>query len=429
MANIYTEALSRLDKAFSFVEINKEAIEELKQIKAIIQVSIPVRMDDGSLKFFTGYRVHHNDVRGPTKGGIRFHPRLNLNEVKSLAFWMTIKCAVVGVPFGGAKGGVMLDPKKLSPMELQRVSRGYMNAIADFVGPDLDIPAPDVYTNPMIMGWMMDEYSGIVRHHTPAVITGKPLALGGSKGREEATGRGAWFCVRQLARKLKWKPASIRVAVQGFGNAGQHIARLLHEEGYKIVAVSDSKGGIYSKQGFDVPSIIHIKNSSKEVKAVYCKSSICENVDAQQITNEELLALDVDLLIPAAMEDQITAKNAKKIKAPVILEVANGPVSLGAEPILLKKGVLIVPDVLANSGGVTVSYFEWVQNRSGHYWTAKEVDERLDEIMTREFENVYKLMQKHDTDMRTAAYIHALHRHAEAVIAQGTQEYFDNGKK
>jgi glutamate dehydrogenase (NADP+) len=429
MANIYTDALARLDKAFSYANINKEAIEKLKYPKAILQVSVPIRMDNGSLKIFTAYRVHHNDVRGPTKGGIRYHPDLTLDEIKSLAFWMTIKCAIVGIPFGGAKGGIVLDPKSLSPLELQRVSRGYMNAIADFVGPDLDIPAPDVYTNAMIMGWMMEEYSRIVRKHTPAVITGKPIPLGGSMGREDATGRGAYFCIRDLAKKKNWQPANIKVAVQGFGNAGQHIARLLHAEGYKVVAVSDSKGGIYSEEGFDIPSLIHIKNSTKEVKAVYCKSSVCENVNAEKISNEELLELDVDILIPAAMENQITAKNAANIKARVIVEVANGPITLDAELALLKNNILIVPDVLANSGGVTVSYFEWVQNKCGYYWTAEEVDKRLDEIMTREFENVYKLMQVHQTDMRTAAYIHALNRHAEAVTAQGTQEYFDNGKK
>jgi glutamate dehydrogenase (NADP+) len=429
MDNIYTDALSRLDKAFSFVKINPEAVEKLKHPKAILQASLPVRMDDGSLKIFTAFRVQHDNTRGPTKGGIRYHPDLSLDEVKALAFWMTIKCAVVGIPFGGAKGGVIVDAKALSRMELERLSRSYMNAMADFVGPDRDIPAPDVYTNAIIMGWMMDEYSHIVRKRCPAVITGKPIPLGGSLGREDATGRGAYYCIKQLEKKNKWQPKDITVAVQGFGNAGQHIAQLLHDDGYRIVAVSDSKGGVYNPEGFDVSHLIQAKITNKELTAVYGKGSIRDQVKAKKtITNAQLLELKVDLLIPAAMEDQITHKNAAKIKAKTIVEVANGPITTQAEPILLKKKILIVPDVLANAGGVTVSYFEWVQNRTGHYWTALEVRERLEKIMRTEFDNVYKLMEKHQTDLRTAAYIHALHRQFEAMTALGTQEYFDNGK-
>lgn len=424
MTNIYTDALTHLDKAFAYADIDAEAIEKLRHPKAILQVSLPIRMDDGSLSIFTGFRVHHDNSRGPTKGGIRFHPGVTLDEVKALAFWMTIKCAIVGIPYGGGKGGVIVDPKLLSRMELERLSRSYINAIADFVGPDKDIPAPDVYTNAMIMGWMMDEYSKIVRQYTPAVITGKPIALGGSQGRDEATGRGAYYCIKQLEKKKNWQPKNIRVAVQGFGNAGQHIASLLHEDGYKIVAVSDSKGGIYSQNGFDVPSLVHIKNSTKKIQAVYCQGSVCETVDATHISNEELLELDVDLLVPAALENQIHSSNAAKIKASVILEVANGPTTLEAEAILSKNGKLVIPDVLANAGGVTVSYFEWVQNKSGFYWPLEEVNTRLKEVMSREFENVYQLMEANQTDMRTAAYIHALNRQAEAVVAQGTQRYF-----
>ncbi|WP_131782870.1 Glu/Leu/Phe/Val family dehydrogenase [Legionella gresilensis] len=421
---LYIEALSRLDIAATFAKLDPEAVEKLKHAKACLEVSIPVRMDDGRLKIFKGYRVHHNDIRGPTKGGIRFHPGVNLAEVKTLAFWMTIKCAVVGIPFGGAKGGVIVQPKQLSRLELERLSRSYITSIADFIGPDLDIPAPDVYTNAMIMGWMMDEYSKIVRQVTPAVITGKPLPLGGSQGREEATGRGAYYCIKELEKINKWQPKKMQVAIQGFGNAGQSIAYLLYQDGYKIVAVSDSKGGIYRKQGFDIPSIIHAKNNFKQLQAVYCEDSVCQLIKADNITNEELLELDIDILIPAALENQITKENAKKIKAPIIVEVANGPTTTEADLILKEKNCLIVPDILANAGGVTVSYFEWVQNRSGYYWSQEKVYKQLHAIMTKEFTNVYDLFQFHQIDMRTAAYIHALNRHAEAVMAQGTQGYF-----
>jgi glutamate dehydrogenase (NADP+) len=421
---IYTEALSRLDKAAAFAKIDQEAVEKLKHPKACLEVSIPVRMDDGSLRIFTGYRVHHNDLRGPTKGGIRYHPQVSLDEVKSLAFWMTIKCAVVGIPFGGGKGGIIVDPKELSRMELERLSRGYIQQIADFIGPDIDIPAPDVYTNPMIMGWMMDEYSKIVRKLSLGVITGKPIPLGGSKGREDATARGGYYCIKELEKKRKWEPKDIRVAVQGFGNAGQFIAEMLHKDGYKIVAISDSKGGIYRPQGFDVPSVIQVKNNSKELQAVYCEGSVCQLVDATVISNEELLELDVDILIPAALENQITQENASHIKASVVVELANGPTTFEADNILHGKGILVLPDILANAGGVTVSYFEWVQNRSGYYWSLAEVQQRLHEIMVREFNNVYALMELHKTDLRTAAYIHALNRQADAVMSLGTHGYF-----
>jgi glutamate dehydrogenase (NADP+) len=426
---IYKEALSRLDKATAYAQIDAEAVEKLKHPKACLEVSIPVRMDDGSLRIFTGYRVHHNDVRGPTKGGIRFHPQVSLDEVKSLAFWMTIKCAVVGIPYGGGKGGVIVDPKELSRMELERLSRGYIQQIANFIGPDTDIPAPDVYTNSMIMGWMMDEYSKIVRRLSPAVITGKPIPLGGSQGRDDATARGGYYCIKELEKKRNWNPANIKVAVQGFGNAGQFIADMLYKDGYQIVAISDSKGGIYRPQGFDIPSIIQVKNNSKELQAVYCEGSVCQLVDATTITNEELLELDVDILIPAALENQITKDNAANVKASVIIELANGPTTFDADIILQNKGTLVVPDILANAGGVTVSYFEWTQNKSGYYWSLETIHERLKEIMLREFHNVYQLMEKHQVDMRTAAYIHALNRQAEAVMALGTQDYFTEHKQ
>ncbi len=421
---IFDQALARLDEAFKYSTVDAEALERLKHPKAALEVSIPVRMDDGTLKTFTGYRVQHDNTRGPTKGGIRFHPDVSLDEVKALAFWMTFKCAVVGIPYGGAKGGVIVDPKKLSRLELERLSRNYIEQIAYFIGPDKDIPAPDVYTNSMIMGWMMDEYSKLTHRHSPAVITGKPIELGGSLGRDDATGRGAYYCIKELERKRNWNPRDITVAVQGFGNAGQHIASLLHHDGYRIVAVSDSKGAIYNQNGFDVPSLVRAKLETQEVKAVYCKGSVMEAVPASQISNEDLLALDVDLLIPSAMENQITVNNAKNIKAKVVVEVANGPISLDADPVLTANKILVIPDILANAGGVTVSYFEWVQNRTGYYWSEHEIHQKLQTVMVNAFNEVYELMQENSIDMRTAAYAVALNRLGKAIGVKGTHRYF-----
>ncbi|MBI1375055.1 MAG: glutamate dehydrogenase [Phycisphaera sp.] len=422
--NVFEDAILRLDAAIRYARIDPEAIEKLKHPKAALEVSIPVRMDDGSQRVFTGYRVRHDDTRGPTKGGLRYHPSVHLNEVKALAFWMTCKCAVVGIPYGGAKGGICVDAKQLSRMELERLSRGFIDQIADFIGPETDIPAPDMYTNQMIMGWMCDEYSKIVRRHEPAVITGKPIELGGSLGRDDATGRGAYYCIKELERHRNWNPGEIRVAVQGFGNAGQAVAHLLHNDGYNIVAVSDSRGGIYREMGFDVPSLIHTKQEARELRAVYCHGALCEEVEADNITNEELLELDVDLLIPAAMENQITAENAERVKAPTIVEVANGPTTSEADKILQGKGTLVMPDILANAGGVTVSYFEWTQNKQGFYWDLETVHQRLQTIMAREFNAVYELMLENQIDMRTAAYAHALTRLGKAIEAQGTKSYF-----
>lgn len=424
--NTFEDALSRLDQAAKFTSVEAETLQRLKHAQAVLEVAVPVRMDDGSLRTFSGYRVRYNTARGPGKGGIRFHPDVDMDEVKALALWMALKCAVVGIPYGGAKGGVSVNPKELSRMELERLSRAFMSRIADFIGPDTDIPAPDVYTNPMIMGWMMDEYSKIVGHYCPAVITGKPIALGGSLGRNDATGRGAYYCVKELEKKRGWNPADIRVAVQGFGNASQHFAQLLHKDGYKIVAVSDSKGGIYSDNGFDVPSLIKAKQDTKQVQAVYCNGSVCEAVPAQQITNEELLALDVDILAPGALENVITVSNAAKIKAPLIVELANGPVTSEADAILNTKNSMVIPDILANAGGVTVSYFEWVQNRAGYYWTEEEVHQRLQAIMVRSFNAVHDLMSKNKIDMRTAAYALAIGRIGDAMSAHGTQSYFSS---
>lgn len=422
--DVFVDALRKLDQAAEFGEINGEVLERLRHPKAILQVAVPVRLDDGTLRTFEAYRVRHDDTRGPAKGGIRYHPDVSISEVKALALWMTLKCAVVGIPFGGGKGGVIVNPKELSAMELERLSRGLISAFGDFIGPDTDIPAPDVYTNAMIMGWMMDEYSKIHRQRTPAVITGKPLSLGGSLGRDEATGRGAYYAILQYAERKGWDPSETTVAVQGFGNAGQHVARLLHADNYRIVAVSDSKGGIQSDDGFDVPSLMQQKNESRELRAVYCDGSVCEAVDATEISNDQLLELDVDVLIPAALEGVITADNAADIQAGLVVEVANGPTTSRADEILAKRGVDVLPDILANAGGVTVSYFEWVQNRGGMAWSLEQVNDGLAEIMARETNQVLDQAEARGTDLRTAAYIHALTRLAEAVEATGTHDYF-----
>lgn len=424
---IFADAIRRLDRAARFAGLDHEALLRLRYPKAIIEVSIPVRMDDGSLRIFTGYRVRHDDTRGPAKGGIRFHPDVSLDEVKALALWMTCKCAAVGIPFGGAKGGVTVNPKELSRLELERLSRGFIRQIADFIGPDKDIPAPDVYTNAMIMGWMMDEYAKIRRAHCPAVITGKPLPLGGSLGRDDATGRGAYYCIKELENIRSWNPQDIRVAVQGFGNAGQHVAALLHADGYRIVAISDSRGGVFRAQGFDIPSLIKTKNEARQLKAAYGDGSVCEAVDADTITNQQLLELDVDILIPAALENQITVANAAQIQAPVVVEVANGPITSEADEILDEKKILVVPDILANAGGVTVSYFEWIQNKQGFYWSEQEVHNRLKDIMSKEFGVIFNFMMEHHIDMRTAAYAHALGRIGAAIEAHGTHRFFSNG--
>ena len=423
-ADLFEDALSRLDRAFEYARIDPEALERLRHPRLVIQVSVPVRRDDGSLGIYQGYRVRHSDARGPAKGGIRFHPNVTLDEVKALAFWMTCKCAVVNIPFGGGKGGVAVNPKELSRLEIERLSRGFITEIADFIGPDTDVPAPDVYTNAMVMGWMMDEYSKVHRQRTPAVITGKPIPQGGSLGREDATGRGAYYCIRELAAIRGWTPRDVRVAIQGFGNAGQHVARLLHADGYRIVAVSDSRGGIHRPEGFDVPSLIRAKTESRRVQAVYHEGSVVQALEADTVSNEELLELDVDVLIPAALEDQITARNAHRITAPVIVELANGPTTSEADEILRQRDTLVIPDILANAGGVTVSYFEWAQNKSGFYWSEPEVHARLQAIMSREFQSVHARMVRQELDMRTAAYAQALDRLGATIESQGTHTYF-----
>lgn len=424
--SLFADASQRLTAALNHANISQDAMERLKLPKSSLKFSIPVRMDNGDLRIFPGYRVRYDDTRGPTKGGIRYHPNVSIDEVQSLAFWMTFKCAVLNLPFGGAKGGVTVDPKALSKFELERLSRGYIDAVADFIGPNVDIPAPDVYTNSMIMGWMMDQYSIIKRQISPAVITGKPITMGGSLGRETATAMGALFVIETLMPKVNRSPESTTVAIQGFGNAGSIMAELLFKAGYKIVAVSDSKGAIYSKNGLDIPSIKHFKESTRHLKAVYCEGTVCNVVEHEVITNDQLLTLDVDMLIPAALENQITATNANDVKAKLIFEVANGPISSAADEILEHKGILVIPDILTNAGGVTVSYFEWVQNRQGLYWKLDEVNSRLKEKMLAETESIWTISQEKSISMRTAAYVHALNRIGEAIDAKGTKDYYVN---
>ncbi|NEP08709.1 MAG: Glu/Leu/Phe/Val dehydrogenase [Symploca sp. SIO2C1] len=424
--SLFIDASKRLKAALKYVSISDDASERLKYPKVSLSVSIPVRMDDGSLKIFQGYRVRYDDTRGPAKGGVRYHPNVSLDEVQSLAFWMTFKCAVLNLPFGGGKGGITLNPKTLSKLELERLSRGYIDAIADFIGPDVDILAPDVYTNSMIMGWMMDQYSVIRRQFSPAVVTGKPLTMGGSIGRDGATATGAFFVIQCILPKLGLLPQSTTVAIQGFGKVGAVLAELLAKVGYKVVAVSDSQGAIYAKQGLDIPSIRQYKASTQGIKAVYCQGTVCNIVEHKSLTNEELLALDVDVLIPAALENQITEENVKDIKAKYIFEVANGPIASNADEVLSEKGIFVVPDILVNAGGVTVSYFEWVQNRSGLYWTLEQVTERLKQKMVEETEQIWSISQELAISMRTAAYVHALNRLGEALNAKGTRDYYVN---
>jgi glutamate dehydrogenase/leucine dehydrogenase len=375
-----------------------------------LHVHFPIRMDDGSIRMFDGFRVQHNTARGPAKGGIRFHQDVKIDEVKALSTWMTWKCSVVDVPYGGGKGGVVVDPTKLSVGELERLSRRFITEIQGIIGPERDIPAPDVNTNSQIMAWMMDQYSRNKGYPVPGMITGKPLALGGSLGRTDATGVGVMMATRQAMQKLNMPADGTRVVVQGFGNVGSVSARAMHELGTTIVAVSDVFGGIYNPKGLDIPALLAHMRRTGTVKGF---------ADTEAITNEELFGIDCDILIPAALENQITAHNADKIKAKLISEGANGPTTPEADRILHDRGILVLPDILANAGGVTVSYFEWAQNIQGFYWTEEEVAERLERVMVRSFRAVYQTAQEHEVDMRTAAYIVAIGRVAEAVRLRG----------
>jgi glutamate dehydrogenase (NADP+) len=413
---------ARLEAAAEVAKVSDDTLERLRLPRSVLKVSIPVRMDDGSLRTFPGYRVRYDATLGPTKGGVRFHPRVNVDEVQSLAFWMTFKCATVDLPFGGGKGGVTVDAKKLSLHELERLSRGYIDQIADFIGPDVDVPAPDMYTNAMVMGWMLDEYCTIRRAFIPAVITGKPIPLGGSYGRDTATAEGAFQVLSTLMPKLaernKLDGSTPTVAIQGFGNAGAQLATLLANDGYKVVAVADSTRAIYNPAGLDVPAVRKAKNEQGALPAGAGK----------EIEPEELLELEVDVLVPAALENVITQENADRIRAAIVLEVANGPTSIEADRMLADRRVTVIPDILANAGGVTVSYFEWVQNRAGMRWKSDEVGERLRERMVGESERIWALAQDRGVTLRTAAYAQGLERISAAVDATGTAEAY-RGKR
>ncbi|MEM7773553.1 MAG: Glu/Leu/Phe/Val dehydrogenase [Cyanobacteria bacterium P01_E01_bin.6] len=419
--SLFEDASLRFEKATQYITLSDDALERLKYPKASLSVSIPVRMDDGQLKLFQGYRVRYDDTRGPTKGGVRFHPHVSLDEVQSLAFWMTFKCAALNLPFGGGKGGITVNPKELSSSELEQLSRGYINAIADFIGPDVDILAPDMYTNATIMGWMMEQYSIIRRQAMPGVVTGKPVVMGGSVGRTTATAMGAFFVMNHVLTQQGHIPKDTSIAIQGFGNAGAVLSELLFRAGYRVVAVSDSQGGIYAKEGLDIPSIRTFKEANRNLKAVYCHETVCDVVDHTVITNEELLELDVDVLVPAALENQITEKNAANVKASHLFEVANGPVTPRADDILNDHNVQVFPDILVNAGGVTVSYFEWVQNRGGFYWNLDDIHQRLQSSMVTETEKILAIAQDVSVSYRTAAYIHALKRLGEASDAKGSR--------
>jgi glutamate dehydrogenase (NADP+) len=420
----FQDALSRVKSLAKLANIDKEITDALCHPKELMSVSLPIRMDDGTKQYFPAYRCRYNNILGPTKGGVRFHPNVNRDEVQALALWMTIKCAVVDLPFGGGKGGITVDPKQLSAMELERLSRAYMRSMINFIGPHRDIPAPDVNTNALIMAWMLDEYESIKREHCPDVITGKPVELGGSLGRDDATGRGAYLCTLELIKTMGWSPNNLTVAIQGFGNGGYHIAQLLEKVGCKIVAVSDSQGGIYSESGFDIDSLWQEKQRSRQVRAVYCDGSVCELIEHTAITNTQLLELDVDILVPAALEGVITKHNADNVKAKAIVEIANGPILFEADALLLKKGIKVIPDVLANAGGVTVSYFEWVQNRSGLQWSLDEIHQKLKDKMVNAFSQTWELAEENNYSLREAAYINALIRIETATSKHGTQQDF-----
>jgi len=406
MSNPFKNMQIQLEKALSKIKIKESEKKLISQPKETLTVNFPIKMDDGTVKLFKGFRSHYNDARGPTKGGIRFHPNVSQDEVEALAAWMTWKTAVVGVPFGGGKGGVIVNPKELSRTELERLSRGYIRAIHDFIGPDKDIPAPDVYTTPQIMTWMMDEYNHIARGHHPYVITGKPVHVGGSQGRGDATAKGGYYVLLDAIKKLGLDKKDLKVAIQGFGNAGSFLTQMLHDEGMKIVAVSDSRGAIYSAKGLNPKEVLEHKAKTK---------SVIDFKGSENISNEELLVLDVDILVPAALENQLTKENADNVKAKIVLELANGPTTPDADEIFFKKNILLIPDILANAGGVTVSYYEWIQNRTGEYWDVETVYEKLNKVMKKSFDEVYAIKEKEKVDMRTAAYILAVGRVLEAV--------------
>lgn len=407
----YQTALSQYERAVQRLDIDENVVEYMRWPRREFTVNFPVRRDDGHIEMFTGYRVHHNTVMGPSKGGIRYSMNVTLDEVRALAMWMTWKCALVNLPYGGAKGGVLVDPKSLSMREREGLTRRYASELIPLISPHSDIPAPDMGTGPQEMAWMMDTYSMTVGYSVPAVVTGKPINIGGSQGRTEATGRGVIICMMEaLNRKGLTNPGSIKVAVQGFGNVGSHAAAYAHEMGYKVVAVSDIDGGIYNENGLDIPAVIaHMKQYRTPVGFP----------GAETITNSELITLPCDVLIPAAMEGQITEHNAPHIHAKMIVEGANGPTTTEADDIINDRGIMLVPDILANAGGVTVSYFEWVQGLQAFFWDAEEVFRQLERILVRSYDATAHMAEEHGVDMRTAAQMLAIKRVADALTTRG----------
>ncbi len=404
-------AVAQFDQAAEAMNLDPNLRERLKLPQRSLIVSIPVRMDDGRVEVFTGYRVQHDSSRGPSKGGIRYHPDVNLGEVAALAMWMTWKCALADLPYGGAKGGVAVDPKQLSRAELQRLTRRYASEIFPLIGPDQDVPAPDVGTDAQVMAWIMDTYSQQVGYSVPGVVTGKPLSIGGSLGREEATGRGVVYVTLEALRRLNLDIRNTTVAIQGFGNVGSHTARIMHQSGARVIAVSDVQGGIYNSSGFDVPTLLtryrETRRSLKDTKL------------GDHITNDELLQLDCTVLVPAALSEQITERNASKLRCRILAEGANGPTTLEADRIVQDKGIFVIPDILANSGGVIVSYFEWVQDAQRFFWKAADIQDRLRDLMTSAFQRTIEFATTKRTSMRMAALMSGIDKVAQAHLHRG----------
>ncbi|CRK81704.1 Glu/Leu/Phe/Val family dehydrogenase [Neobacillus massiliamazoniensis] len=411
--NSLLEFQETLKEAVDILNYPPQVFEFLKKPLRFLEVSIPVKMDNGQTEIFQGYRAQHNDAAGPTKGGIRFHPDVTPEEVKALAGWMSLKCGITNLPYGGAKGGIICDPRKMSLDELERLSRGYVRAVSQIVGPTKDIPAPDMYTNSQIMAWMLDEYDHIREFDSPSFITGKPIALGGSMGRETATSKGVLYTLQIVCEKRKLELKDTKVIIQGFGNVGSYLALYLHELGAKVIGIGDVLGGLYDENGLDIPYLLESRDSF----------GIVSNQFSNSISNQELLEKECDILIPAAISGVINKHNASKINCQIVIEAANGPTTKEALGILDEREILVVPDILANAGGVVVSYFEWCQNNQGYYWTEEEVDTRLKEKMTQSYANVYNTAEKYNVNMKTAAYIEGIQKLAEASRLRGWLKY------
>ena len=410
--NPYESMIRRFEVAAKIMDLDEDTYNILKTPHRQYLASLPIKMDNGKIEVFEGYRIVHNTSRGPSKGGIRYSMEVNLDEVKALAAWMTWKCAIADIPYGGAKGGITVNPSKLSEGELERLTRAYTAAMVDVFGVDKDIPAPDVATGPREMAWIVDEYSKLKGAFTPGVVTGKPLHLGGSEGRVEATGRGVTVAAMEAMKKIKMDPKKAIGAVQGFGNVGSITAKHMDEHGVRIVAISDHTGAFYNAKGINIEKAIAYRNGNNGVLRGFA--------EGKEITNEELLTLDVDVLAPCALENQITGANADQIKAQLIVEGANGPITAGADEILTKKGIIVVPDILANGGGVTVSYFEWTQNRFGYYYPEDEINKRADRYMINAFKNIWTVAEKHKVSLRIAAYIFAIEKVSKSLKSRGS---------